>query len=499
MRITRRGSTVTYLLLAAFAALLAAVGCEVIVPGTGDTPTCTMTPYTDPGNGTCPAGMFCDGAGCKACEAKDICDGFDNDCDGIIDDGPYSDRDGDGYTLCGKPDPTTGVPKDVDCNDDDPKIYPGGDEICNGKDDNCDGIIDNPNLVCPPNYTCVPQTGRCVENGGTNQDGGLLVCTPCSVSLTPGCCQSPNVCDPGTLACVPPGTQDAGATCSGNLACTTGICGDPAELGSGAPTGALAECTQPCCTSADCGTGAICWGGGTGGNYCVSATAAGRSAIGGGTPGASCSTGGDCRSGVCSGQTCEDTCCSDANCSGATTCAVATFAGNTTLACTIAGSTQPNQMCGSNADCASGFCANYCSDAVGDDCLQTISLCAQPCCSSNSCGMFEGNQFVCNDDYFPPLSVSTTTAPPPGTPVVPVCDYVQQLPPSGATPKGQVGDKCTTITECFSNLCTGTASTPGYCTDVCCVDSDCVTPGYVCRPTPTATGTNLRCVVNPNP
>ena len=94
---------------AALAAMLAAVGCEAIVPASAATPSCTMTPYVDPGNGTCPAGMYCEGAGCKACESKDFCDGYDNDCDGIIDDGPYSDNDGDGFTNCGKVDPTQGA------------------------------------------------------------------------------------------------------------------------------------------------------------------------------------------------------------------------------------------------------------------------------------------------------------------------------------------------------------------------------------------------------
>jgi hypothetical protein len=112
------------------------------------------------------------------------------------------------------------------------------------------------------------------------------------------------------------------------------------------------------------------------------------------------------------------------------------------------------------------------------------------------------NQFICSDDYFPPLTTSTTTAPPAGTPVVPVCDAVQQTatdPITGnAIPAtGQVGDSCSSLTDCFSNLCTATGSTPGYCTDVCCVDSDCRNANYVCRPTPTSTGTNLRCVPNP--
>ena len=65
-------------------------------------------------------------------EAGERCDGKDNDCDGSIDEG--FDEDGDGQPPCG-PFP--------DCNDSDPAVFPGAPELCNGVDDDCDGVVDN--------------------------------------------------------------------------------------------------------------------------------------------------------------------------------------------------------------------------------------------------------------------------------------------------------------------------------------------------------------------
>ncbi|NBO32644.1 MAG: hypothetical protein EBV05_14015, partial [Cyanobacteria bacterium WB6_1B_304] len=83
--------------------------------------------------------------------ATEICDGLDNDCDGLIDDGVlstwYRDADGDGYgttslktQACTAP--TGYVADSTDCNDANASIRPGATEVCDGVDNNCDGLVD---------------------------------------------------------------------------------------------------------------------------------------------------------------------------------------------------------------------------------------------------------------------------------------------------------------------------------------------------------------------
>lgn len=64
----------------------------------------------------------------------EVCDGKDNNCDGKIDEG--FDIDGDGWVSCAIPG------RKADCDDKDPKVNPGAAEVCNNVDDNCDGITD---------------------------------------------------------------------------------------------------------------------------------------------------------------------------------------------------------------------------------------------------------------------------------------------------------------------------------------------------------------------
>jgi len=88
-------------------------------------------------------------------DAVEICDGKDNNCSGFIDDGLplftyYFDTDNDGFgnavlrlDTCLQNAPSNYVLNDLDCNDNDVNINPNAAEICDGIDNNCNGLNDD--------------------------------------------------------------------------------------------------------------------------------------------------------------------------------------------------------------------------------------------------------------------------------------------------------------------------------------------------------------------
>lgn len=293
--------------------------------------------------------------------------------------------------------------------------------------------------TCPIGMTCDTATSQCVTESAGKPDR----------EAPPGDDDD----DPLPEAGIPDGNPlDAPANDSGvgpcrtDLECTSRICGDKSLLTPPVVDTTGPVCTTTCCTSADCPTGEVCFGSGTGGNYCVAAAEVDRKVPGTGEPGSACAGDGTkCRSGSCIANKCIDTCCKNADCKGGLVCKLQDFSGHFAYACgTPSGTTNDGEECFDSSDCKSGFC--YAPSGT--------KICRPTCCNDTACpaGRCIFDSFSASGD------------------AIRFCFYNS----SGALP----GTACDTDGECRSAFCDPDSK---KCAELCCVDTDCK-PGFACRP-----------------
>ena len=191
--------------------------------------------------GGCSGVLACDvqkmAVTCQANGQKmlEICDGIDNDCDGVADEpADVAKNDPRVGVSCGNPKSlplpcragkTVCKMGNVVC---DGAVGPAF-EVCDGIDNDCDGVIDN-NAICPMNYACFQ--GKCDPVCQQNEfpcPGGFseltvnmkCLCVP-DKSCAPACIE-PLVCDAASGTCM---DRCQGKTCSIGLQCdkATGEC-----------------------------------------------------------------------------------------------------------------------------------------------------------------------------------------------------------------------------------------------------------------------------------
>ncbi len=140
--------------------------------------------YDSPASG----GTDCDDANPNINPAMpETCNGIDDNCNGLVDDGVgvggYGDADGDGFGDPANPVqgcslPAGAVTNNADCDDSNATISPAATELCDGVDNDCDGAVDVNATDAVTAYTDAD------GDGYGNPNGAVQVCDTTGYALT---------------------------------------------------------------------------------------------------------------------------------------------------------------------------------------------------------------------------------------------------------------------------------------------------------------------------
>jgi hypothetical protein len=205
----------------------------------------------------------------------EVCDGLDNDCDGIIDNGTFDEAGEACLTevleeLFGDLGPDEELPGECQrgtlacvqgSTDDGDVVGEIGcigavepvEEICNGLDDDCDGEADSPE-PCPGESQCI--AGRCTER--CTVMGEFVICPGGQVCSADGYCVPLEEAGSGGST---GGTGDAGATAGPEGAAGSSVQGTQGAAGSGPEQGSDAggASSGPDSSGADTESGRPAW------------------------------------------------------------------------------------------------------------------------------------------------------------------------------------------------------------------------------------------------
>jgi hypothetical protein len=358
----------------------------------------TCCPSGKCGVGVCTAGTVqCVPGGGTQCvggtgPSQEICDNLDNDCNGTVDDVP-----GKGAactptgSMCGGHLVCNTTTHTLDCVADAPAP-----EICNGIDDDCNGIVDDPSEIVvndsrlnqPCDQPMAPANLPPCKAGTTICQNGTIACQG---AVTP----QPNVCGEASRDCETSGVFNG--NCPSGFMCFDGTCAAPCSTGEfPCPGGFVCKhddvsnmdfCISDACAKVTCPKGQICKLDDKGNASCFDPCSA-----------VTCPSGLRCNNGLCvddscltfgcpDGQICVNGGCSADPCFDVV-CDMNEYCSPSSGKCVRAcqGQCPPSQQC-VDGDCTEDPCAAlHCG--ADQACLVSngVGMCVMAECGTDTCG-----------------------------------------------------------------------------------------------------------------